>query len=247
MTTTDNAATRLAAALRSFSTPGGQTPESVRGFARGQNRLDAWRRHHESAELVATVDRILQGMELVGTDTSPFMAALPEWYAGVHFATLPWSSNNNRKDSPRDVCSDSSLKLLDALGLVIKTGGALVVTEDDRRRLTDVLAEARDLIDHDTVDLPDLIRGYLAELIRRAQMIVENLDKYGAETVRQVAFELGGAMAAQAERANAQQDEPRSRRWRSVATHLVAGFVGGTGGGVGEIAAMEAFKQLGGS
>lgn len=242
-----NAAFHLAAILRTYDASASQRPEAVRGF-QSINDLDSWRRHSEVADLVKSVDYTLQGMDAAGVNVDMFVLALPRWYAAVNFATLPWGITTNGKGT-RAACAPSDIALLEALGLVIKTGGGVELGEDDRRALIDVLAEARQLIEDNADDMPADVRHYVWSLIIRAEMVVQNLEKYGTATVRQVAFELGGVMTAQAERAEAHGEGERAGRWRSTAQMLMIGFMGGTGqGAAGQLgeAAQHIVKQLGG-
>lgn len=242
-----NVAHTLADRLRLFVHPANETPESRRGFTSATD-IDAWRRHAEDNELLRQIDNLLKGMDAAGTNVDMFMSALPRWYAGVNFATDPWGQAT-QTGKTRAPCNNSDVDLLDALGLVISTGGGVTLTEDDRRSLADVLKEARDLVENDTSDMPPHVRHYLWSLIVRAEMVVKDFEHFGPDAVRQVAFELGGAMTAQAERAEGRQEPARAGRWRAAATQLMVGFMGGAGstasGALGE-AASEAIKQIGG-
>ena len=244
---TQNAAYQLATLLHSYAAPSMTRPEDARGFG-GIDDLDSWRKHAEAVELVRIVDHTLQGMDAAGVAVEMFIPAVPRWYAGVCFAKLPWGSTTSG-NGMRPVCDPADIALLEALGLVVKTGGALELNEEERRSLADVLAQARDLIENDTTDMPADVRHYLWGLITRAEMIVKNLEEYGTETVRQVAFELGGAMTAQAERADAHGQEQRAGKWRAAAKHLMIGFMGGAGSNAADQltqAAEHVAKQLGG-
>ena len=237
-----NCANLLAARLRSFEAPSQQPPEQVRGFE-SPHDLDAWRRHADDCELIKSVDYTLQGMDAVGIGVDMFMTALPRWYAGVNFASIPWGVTT-QGNGMREACSEGDINLLEAFALTIKTAGHVVLTEDDRRTLSDVLAQAQDLIESDSTDLPADVRQYLWTLIIKAQMIVDNLDMYGHEAVRQVALELGGAMTMQAERAEQHGQPERASRWRAAALTLMGGFMGGAASGATEVAAAEVMKQI---
>ncbi|GEP40118.1 hypothetical protein NPS01_37810 [Nocardioides psychrotolerans] len=239
-----NAAYLLASALREFATPSAETPEARRGFS-GQEDLDAWREHSRVCDLVRTVDYTLQGMDAVRINVDMFTAALPRWYAGVNFATIPWGKVT-QGNGTRQVCTDGDINLLEALGLIINTTGHVALTEADRRNLSDVLEQAIELVDDASSDLPADVRQYLHTLLLKARMVVDNVEKYGHEAVRQVALELGGAMAMQAGRAQQRGDTERAGRWRAAAFQLMIGFLGGTASGGGEVLAAEALKQLGG-
>lgn len=244
---TTNAAYRLAALLRQWQVPHGSTPEKVRGF-RNKDDLDAWRSHAQAADLIRTVDNTLQGLNAMGENVDMFQAALPRWYAGVHFAATPWSSKAT-SNVPRSACAAGDINLLEALGLVLRAGNPVSLDEDDRRRLSDVLAEARALIESDGLDLPTDVRAYLWSLILRAEAIVRSLGDFSTEEVRQVAIELGGALIVRGEQTEA-QDPARAGRLKSLGLMLVGGFLarGGEAGAnaLGRVVG-EGFKQLGGS
>lgn len=109
--------------------------------------------------------------------------------------------------------------------------------------LKDVITEARVLLEEDTTVPPD-VRAYLQATLGRAEFLLANLETYGAETLRSVAMELGGAMVQQGAAAEAAGDKGTASRWHSIAQLTMAGFAGGMGGhganavtaGVGKVA-----------
>lgn len=185
-----NPAYQLAAALRYSAVPPHERPESTRGFA-DITDLDAWREVQPVTELVTEVDRTLAGMNANGENVSMFLETLPKWYAGAHFATVPWSSTSQ---SPRPMCPSIELNLLDALGALIEAGGSWEFTEEVRRSLTDVLDEAKTLIETDT-DMPMDVRRYLWSLLTHAHLVVEQQEKFGPGPLRHIALELGRGYA----------------------------------------------------
>lgn len=236
-----NAAYRLASLLESYAVPAQATPESVREFG-GPADVDAWRRHNGATELVRTVDYTLQGMNAAGENVDMFLAALPRWYTGVHFATTPWGS---AVGGVRAACDDGDLNLLRALGLVIDQGRSLNLGEEERRTLVDVLDEARRLLENDSDHIPADIKRYLWGLLLRAQMLVHNLDDYGAEAVRAVILELGGAMTAQAAQAHQPERSGSSQKWVATALHMITTvMVNAAAGAAGNIASSPIVHQI---
>ena len=220
---TTNTADQLATLLRNWTVPVGSYPHTVRGFS-GPDDLDAWRRHDQAAQLVRAVDFTLQGMDAMGIGVDMFVLAMPKWYAAVHFATTPWgqASSNGRA---RPACADTDIALLEALGLVIKTGQPIALTEGDRRTLTDILAEARTLLEEDGGEMPVNTRAYLWGLIVHAEQVLRDLDNQSTETVRQVALELGGALIVRGEQIDQAGDKPRGSKWRAAGHMLIGGFL----------------------
>ena len=240
---TQNAAALLAKLLQEYEVPKGSTTEATRGFE-SIDDLGAWRRQYDAAHLMSLVDDTLQGMAAGGEDITMFSGALPRWYAGVFMASTPWGQ---RPNSNVAACGQGDIDLPKALGLLIRSGAPVILTEDDRRSLSDVLQHAQELLEANEQDMPDDVRRYLHGLICRARMIVDNIDMYGHEAVRQVALELGGAFTLQAERAERQGDPQSASKWRSAATTLTIGFMGGFGGTTGGAIAAGAgtvIKQL---
>lgn len=241
-----NAAYLLHDLLEAYTLQPGQRPQQVRGFD-NEHDTAAWRRHIEELTLVRNVDDILRAMAQDGQDVAPFRDCIGYWYAGIGMAQTPW----NFKDpaAVRAACPQEKLNLLHALALIIDLRGRLDVDKDEQRTLADVLDQAAELLKEDSDQIPTEIRGYLRALIDRARFILDNLDRFGAETLRSVALELGGAMSVQAARTE-QSDPEKSQRWRTAAWMLVAGFMGGAGeGAAGAIggAVSEGIKQLGGA
>lgn len=216
-----------------MAVPASQAPEQVRGHD-GPADLNAWRRFGSDLDLVQAVDSILKGMDSSGEDVDMFLDALPRWYAGVAFATTPWGTNVG---APRPACSDGDLNLLKALGLVIRSGKPVSIGEDDQRRLVDVLAQARSLVEEESDGFSDDVRRYLHSLIVRAEMVARNVEQFGPEAVRQVAFELGGAMTTEAEKLERADEPEKAKRWKSAATLLMGGFLGALGSEAAELAA----------
>jgi hypothetical protein len=244
---TQNAAFLLADALESYAVPGNTTPERVRGFE-GPNDIDAWRRHNAAVDLVRAVDHLLTGMRAAGEDVSMFDAALPRWYSGTYMATTPWGSKQNG-GGPRLVCPEHDVHLLRALGAIINGWEPIKLDEADQRTLSDVLKQARELLEEESDSLPRDVRYYLWGLIQRAQMVVDNLEGYGPEAVRQVALELGGAMIVQAAHADSSGEGEKASRWRSAGYLLVGGFLtrfGDTGANALMKGAGHVVKQLNG-
>jgi hypothetical protein len=242
-TPTHNAAALLAVLLSEWLVPPNRRPEQVRGFE-GPDDLDSWRTHTHAADLIRRVDYTIQGMDAAGEDVEMFLLALPRWYSGVHFAATPWGTTIG---SPREACDQRDIDLLRALGALIKAGGPIAIDEDHKRTLADVLTQARELVEADTTMTPD-VRHYIWGLILRAQMVVDNLERYGPEAVREVALELGGAMTSQADMAASRGDAEKAGRWRSGAAMLLGGFMSGaasTGGTQALTAAEHVIKQLG--
>lgn len=240
---TKNAAFLLADLIEQWATPTNVPPEKVRGF-KNTNDLNAWRVHTRAADLVRTVDETLQGMTANGEDVSPFMDSLPRWYAAVHFAAIPWGKTEQRTDvTDRPLCPRADISLLRALGLVIDTSGGLDISDADQRSLVDTLREAQSLLEEDE-DLDKEIKRYLLGLVGKANLVLANLSTYGAEAVRHVALELGGALTVQAVRAEAAGDRSRAVRIQAAAWNLLIGFVGGSASGIGEVAATEALRQI---
>lgn len=221
-----NAAYQLADALDEWAVPAQRQPEQVRGFGEIDN-LECWREVQRVTELVAEVDRTLAGMDASGDNVEMFLETLPKWYAGAHFATTPWGSVNT--NSPRPQCAAIELNLLRALGALIDAGGKhFDLTEDQKRTLHDVLAEAKKLVEADT-DMTVDVRRYIWTLIVRAYDVLQNYDTFGPGPLREVALELGGAMHSRALVTEHNGDGPTSGRWKSLATMVVAGFAGGLG------------------
>lgn len=237
-----NAAYLLSDALRGWQVPPGERPQQRRGF-RDEGDLDAWRGFTQQADLVRTIDSTLQGMDADGQFVEMFLDALPRWYAGVYMAATPWNQMTEG-GAGHEACTDADIKLLQALGALIDSTDYVTIGEDEHRSLIDVLAQARALLEEDSDQIPKDIRHYLWGLICRAQMILDNLDNYGPEAVRQVALELGGAFVVQGQRAEAEGDAARAKSWRSAAFMLMAGFMGGGAGGVGEAIGEAGIKAI---
>jgi hypothetical protein len=227
-----NAAYLLADALRAWHVPAGEKPQHRRGF-RDESDLDAWRGFTQQADMVRTLDSMLQGMDADGRFVDMFLEALPRWYAGVYMASTPWNEMTNGGDG-HAACSEGDINLLQALGALIDSTDYVTIGEEEHRSLSDVLAQARKLLEEDSSHIPNDIRQYLWGLICRAQMILDNLDNYGPEALRQVALELGGALVVQGQRAEGNGDMARAQSWRSTAYLLMVGFMGGGAGGVGQ-------------
>lgn len=236
-----NAATQLADLLSEFQVKANVTPERCRGFDTRED-LESWRRHAVVGDLIRSVDYMLQGMDASGENVDMFREALPRWYAGVHFATTPWGSKTN---AVRPVCSEADINLLRALGALLRAGKPPQLDENDVHSLQTILTQARDLLEDDLAGMPDDVRRYLFGLICKADMVLRNLLTYGEQTVREVAFELGGALIAEAARTRATKPERASRLWAAAAM-LMAGFFGGATGEAGRALSVEALKQLGG-
>ncbi|UAL31540.1 hypothetical protein K8W59_08950 [Nocardioides rotundus] len=158
-------------------------------------------------------------------------------------AKTPWDNGISKN---RVACDPPSLNMLKSLGLLIDAQPHLVIGEDERRSLADVLEEAEKILQDDVDKIPVDAQRYLAALIQRARFLVENLDKYGAETVRSVALELSGAMHLQADRAEGDRDTTMAKRWRSGAKMIGTGFMTGTSTEIGKALVQEGFKQIGG-
>lgn len=236
---TPNAAYLLADLIQTYNLGTNDTPGYKRGFA-NINDLESWRRHNTAANLVQTVDFTMTALRTAGVTTDPFDPSLSSWYAAVHFAATPWGQGAGTN---RTACEDVDIRMLRALGGLIDAHTNLDITEQDRRGLIDVLDEALELITQDTA-LPPEVRGYLEALLQRARMVIENVETYGPEAVRQVALELSGAMSLQADRVASAGDQPTARRWRTVATMLAIGFVGGTAEGVTGELGSQVVRQI---
>jgi hypothetical protein len=240
MPQTNNVANQLAVLLSEWTVPENQLPETVRGFD-GLTDLDAWRAHTQAADLIRTIDSTLQGMDASGEDVEMFLRALPRWYAGVHFASTPWG---NRSNSIRDACDERDVDLLRALGQLIKAGSAIEITTDEQRTLSDVLAQARSLIEEDATAMTPDIRHYLLGLVIKAQLIVDNIQDYGPEAVRQVALELGGALVGHAHQQAKTGNKTKARAWLAAGLLLVGGNF--TRGATNEVAtqAVHGTEQI---
>jgi hypothetical protein len=221
---TPNSAKLLADMLDSFTVPRNSAAQSVHGFE-SANDLPAWRRHIEALALVRTVEDTLLGMRAAGKDVEVFEHCLPGWWAGVGMATTPWGSATG---SARSACSDHDLAMLKALAFAIDANGYTSIDEYTRRTLADVLEEAETLLDDDS-NVPADVATYLGGLLRRARMVLDNVHTYGADALRSVATELGGAMVMQGQRAKEAGDEPTGNRWQANAYLAMAGFFGGLG------------------
>lgn len=222
---TANAATQLADLLKSYATPNNVTPESQRGFSNA-NDLAAWRNHNAACELVRSVDNILIGMEAAGDDVDHFLSVLPTWYAGVHFATTPWGTRPNpQSKGTRAAATPQSISMLRALGSVLRAQGSLTIEEDARRTLVDTLEQARAIIESDLDTFTPDVRHYLLALLHRAEAVAGQAETYGAERVREVALELGGAVLTHAEAVEG-NDPQKAGRLRAIGHMLVGGFMG---------------------
>lgn len=240
--TTRNAAYLLRDLIESLDVPRHQAPETVRGFG-DSNDVSAWRQHAESLLLARSVDDHVQGLAAVGEDVSIFVQSVPTWYAAVGMAATPWGS---RADQTRRACEPVHMNMLTALAMLIDARPHLAIDVENQRSLADVIEEARGLLaDDNTID--EYVRVYLAGLLDRAAFLLDNIEKYGAESLRSVALELGGAYYIQAER---EPDEAKKSRWRSAAWGFVGGFMSSGGGETAKAlgrAGTAAAKQISGS
>ncbi|UUW88451.1 hypothetical protein [Pimelobacter simplex] len=218
---TRNAAHLLADLLESLVVPPNTHPQSVHGFE-SETDIDAWREHVERLNLARTVDDHVRTLALT-QNAGVFESSVPHWYAGIGFATTPWDMAQNQRH--RAACPPEHLNMLRALAMVIDATPHLEIREEDRRSLLDVIAEARTLLDEDTSMAQD-VRLYLAMLLQRAAFLLDNLEKYGAEPIRAVALELGGAMYTQAQR---EPEEGKKSRWSAAAWGFVTGFLSRSG------------------
>ena len=236
----NNAANLLADILESWNVPANKITQEVRGFE-DITDLQAWREQTTAVQHVASVDQTLTGMTAAGENVSMFMRTLPRWYAGAHLAATPWDSKTN---SFRRTCTEGDIDLLRALGSLIDAHPRMPLGEDARRRLADILDQANELLAEDLPGLPSDARRYLCALLERARLVLNNLDEYGYETLRQVVLEMGGAFTAQAERSHGAGQPEKAQRWWAVAFAAVTGFFGGTGSEAGRAIAAEGFKQI---
>lgn len=239
---TKNPAHLLAELLESLKVPPNTHAQTVHGF---QSALDieSWRRHVDRLLLVRSVDEHLRVLAL-SQDTSVFEPSLPYWYAGVGMATTPWDSAHSTK-TPRRACPPEHLSLLRALGMLIDARPHLSVDEADRRSLLDVIEEAKSILDSDDAMDP-VIRDYLTRLLQRISFVLDNLERYGAEPLRALAFELAGAMYSQAIR---EREEPKRRRWAALGWGFVGAFLGRSAeGGADDVNALieHGLKAIGG-
>ncbi|MDO3397001.1 hypothetical protein QWJ41_14840 [Nocardioides sp. SOB44] len=220
-----NAATLLVELIDSYAVPPNHKAQTAFGFDNAHD-IDAWREHIEALTLVRNVDDAIRDMAAQGDPVDIFVPSVPHWYAGVGMASTPWGSTHATE---RAICPPEHRKMLKALALLIDAQGrSLDITEADRRALSDVLDEAAELLEASQT-MPPSARSYLRALIDRARFLLEALDTYGAESVRAVVLELGGAMVMEGGRASAEGDQPTAKRWWSSAHLLVAGFLGGMG------------------
>lgn len=237
-----NAATRLADQLEAWAVPKNTMPHAIRGFDDADD-LESWRHFTRTAAAwVAIIDDTLQGMAAEGEDVSLFEQFLPKWYAGVHWVTTPFAAP---AASTRPTCEKHEIDMLRAFGLLLDTADPLQLTEEERRSLTDVLKTARELLEDTSSELPKDVRRYVWGLIIRAQAVVDEYEKFGTEAVRQVALELGGALQAQAERADHNGDHAQSARWKAVVVQLLVGFFSGASGGTAQALVEGGLNQLG--
>lgn len=238
---TRNSAHLLAELLESLAVPPSTQPQTVHGF-KNELDVDAWRNHVEQMNLVRAVDDHLRALRLT-QDTTVFDGSVPHWYAGVGFASTPWDGVTSKA---RRACTPEHLNLLRALGMLIDARPHLAITEEDRRSLLDVIEEARALLADDDSMASD-IQAYLALLLQRAAFLLDNLEKYGAEPIRAVAFELGGAMYTQSQR---EPDPDKKQRWSAAAWGFVTGFLTRSGSNSADVlmsAAENGIKAIGGS
>jgi hypothetical protein len=235
-----NAAFLLADLLEHWDVPSGQHPEAVREQVCGSG-LTFWRSHARAVDHLIDLERTLAGMTAAGEDVSMFTNSLEPWHQAVFAFTTPWKSTTSGN---RRVVDPAQISLLRALGALIAAGGEVAVGEGERRSLTDTLAEAEDLLSRDTT-LPRHAAHYLWGLIVEARRYLNELELFGPDAVRRIAFELGGAMVTQGERAEANGDQATGSRWKSAGRLLMMPFLTGAAGGAGGEIASEALKQLG--
>lgn len=219
---TKNSPALLADLLEGYAVPAGYTPQVHRGFEGDDQDIAAWRRHNADIDLVRSIDNLLIGMEAAGEDVGHFQECLGDWYSGVHFAATPWGTALTRVSK---ACNAGSIRMLRALSSVLKANGGLTISEAARRQLSDTLEQARELIEEDIESFSPDVRHYLLALIHRAQSVINDVERYGSETVRQVALELSGAVQVQADVVESINPEKASRL-RAVAGMLAGGFLG---------------------
>lgn len=239
---TKNPAHLLADLLESLEVPANTPPETVHGFDSALD-VEAWRRHADRLAMVRSVDEHLRVLAM-RTDTSVFEPSLPYWYAGVGMALTPWGSLQSTSQ-PRRACPPEHLSLLRALGMLIDARPHLSVDETDRRSLLDVVEEASTLLASED-DMDPVIRDYLTRLLQRISFVLDNLERYGAEPLRALAFELAGAMYTQAIR---EREEPKKRRWAVLGWGFVGAFLSRSAqGGADDVNALieHGLKAIGG-
>ncbi|WP_460815928.1 hypothetical protein [Nocardioides korecus] len=157
--------------------------------------LNAWRVHTHALNLVRQVDETIDQLEMRGVSVEVFRDSLPYWYAGVGFATTPWDTVENRA---RPAIEDTHLNMLRAFASVVAGREALSIGEDEVQSLRDTLEDAARTIAEDDA-LPLEAKAYMLGLVKRAIFLLDHLDKYGPEAVRDVALQLGGALFTRAE------------------------------------------------
>jgi hypothetical protein len=224
-----NSASQLAALLENWSIPPSSTPEKARGL-HGVSDLDFWRGQAKAVALLHDIERTLSGMEAVGNDVSSYRRALPRWYEAVFSYTIPWKAGG--QSSARAAIADDPLHFLKILGATIDALGLSAEVDDDTIETVSTALTTAFTLAREDPDLTPQLRRYLLALIQEARSAIEELETFGASSVRSVTAELGGAILVAADASKS--DEQRGR-WTKIAHDVliplaitVVGQVAGT-------------------
>lgn len=237
-----NAAHDLADLLESWKTVG--AGESMRSIRRLDDDSPAsWARQVHAAQLLSEVGRYLEAMTLSGESVDHYQRSYPEWAKGVFAPWIDWTSS---VQGQRPVVGQPAIDLLRAFGDVARSVGLTVsMSPVIAHTSTEALDELMECLRDPSVQLNEVERRYVFDLISSVRQVFEESSVLGSVNLLARVHELLGVMTMLADTLSESEETRGLAKKLLAATRRVVPYAKfGARVSAGTLGAAADFLQL---